>query len=138
MAERADAVVVATVIDFGPGFWDSATGLRPTTYTSEASILTPVSTRIETTLKGDPADAERAVRYGGEYGCDSEQRDPSPDLAEGLRYVMFLQEHRYFDGAAPEDPLVDVAWPVSPDGSVRDPSTNERVTLEALPEYLFG
>jgi hypothetical protein len=136
MARGADAVVVARVLDIGPGFWDSATGLRPTTYSSEASILTPVSTEVQSTLKGNARTVEDAVLHGGEYGCDSEQYDPSPDLAEGLRYVMFLDRYQPHDRAAPESLLIGVAWPVGPDNSVRDPGAG-MVTLEDLPDYLF-
>ncbi|MEO6349578.1 MAG: hypothetical protein ABIP53_02915 [Candidatus Limnocylindrales bacterium] len=137
LAGFSDVIVVATVNKVGPSFWNSPNGERPTTMFHESGILTRFETLVERALKGDGSQAEWIVNAGGVVGCDRSTYSESPDLVEGMRYVVFLRTGTYQNPDAEPNPYVMEAWPVLSDGHVVDPSNGALLSLDELGPYLL-
>jgi len=118
-----DSVVIAEVKAIEGGVWNTKDGAKPERANGprfSPGIQTPINLQITETILGDHGPgAIRVVNPGGTADCVEHIVDNAARVEKGKTYAFFLQPSPDADGVRrPELPLIVVAYPVGPDGSV--------------------
>lgn len=121
LAPQASAIVVARMDAIEPARWNTVDGAQPSSSwrpgsALNAGIVTPARVTVIRPLAGEPSGERRVATEGGTVGCVTHDVRPSPSLATGATYVLFLFPARHATGDPwPDLMLATVAWPVDGD-----------------------
>ena len=130
LADYASAVpnvLIATVVQTGPGQWSIPDGRQPDLATREAinfHIYRPITVAVETSVKGDAEGNLVANLWGGSAGCV--RYDPGwvlpATMADGSRWALLLDYSPDGpNGEMTNDLMIIEAWPVTAAGVVKTP-----------------
>ena len=121
LLEISDEILIGTMTGTGPQLFDTPDGHEPT---ADDGLLPWVGHRIEIDiermLRGDAADAESVVEYGGPVGCAIASPEDSIALHPGERSVFFLLAFSGFanPGLVGSRGVIE-SWPIDADGTVQ-------------------
>jgi hypothetical protein len=123
LSKFTDSVVIAEVKAIEGGVWNTKDGAKPEGANGprfNPGIQTPINLQITATIRGGHGPgAIRVVNPGGTADCVEHIVDNAARVEKGKTYAFFLQPSPDADGVRrPELPLIVVAYPVGPDGSV--------------------
>jgi hypothetical protein len=121
LARISDAVVVGTFEGYGPGYWTTADGKRPSSEefrhaTYDITIVRNITFKVEQAIRGSAQDVDGAYVRGGVVGYDSISYSNMPELMLGSRLVLFLAPVRIGSTSSAAQQQVTSAWPVTDDG----------------------
>lgn len=149
LAERGRAFVVADVVGFEAGIFNTPDGSRPSGFPGRPSspnpnhnaqtlIYTPVNVVIERAISGpwSPGPSQFLV-VGGTVDCFTLSVPTAPRVEPGSRYVFILDDARDHEGQNPL-PLKEArfAWPVDPAGTVV--TVDGLMSIDELTEIVLG
>ena len=139
--KESTTVVVGGFLGYGDSFWDSPTGSRPPieeVSKGNARLLTPVKIGVTVPIKGDVADIQKAVVWGGTLDCDRFTSDNSLDLADKQAYVFFLASVTDSRGELGNNVMLLDAWPVDAQSIVETPREGTRSLDQLTREIVAG
>jgi len=140
LSNQMAVILVGTLEGFGTPYWSTPDGQRPPVDARKEepfTLYTPVKVNVagEGEIKGTRPDAEGAVVWGGQLGCDIFTEADGPQLSVGSRYVFFFYEST--NNGEPFKRLM-TAWPIGPNNEVNAPHEGARPLGQAIRELRSG